>query len=290
MTTLKARLAAAPPILLVPGVHDGLTAALAEQAGAEAVYLSGAAMAYARHGRPDIGLVSMAEVAQTLAIVRDRIEVQIIVDADDGFGNALNVQRTVRVFERAGANGIQIEDQTSPKRCGHLKGKQVIAKDAMVGKVRAALDARSGPETVIIARTDAIAVEGFDAALDRARAYSEAGADMIFLDALQSIEQMQAAVAALPGVNLLANMVEGGKTPLRDADQLQELGFAAVIFPGGIVRAQAALTQDYYRSLITHRSNAPFADRMLDFDGLNRIIGTDEMLAHGKRYDPDAQG
>lgn len=274
------------PIVVAPGVYDGLTATLAEQAGAEALYLSGAAIAYARFGRPDIGLVSMSEVADTAAAVRDRTALPLIADADTGFGNALNVQRTVRVFERMGATALQIEDQTSPKRCGHLAGKAVIPVPEMVGKVTAALDARASAETLIIARTDAVAVKGFDAALARAARYAEAGADMVFIDALKSEDQMRQAAAAFAGKTpIMANMVEGGQTPLRSAADLEAMGFALAIFPGGIVRALAATARDYYASLLAHGSNRPFADRMLDFDGLNALIGTGDMLALGKRYD-----
>lgn len=284
--SLKDRLAAAPPIVLAPGVADGLTAAVAEAAGAEALYLSGAAIAYGRFGRPDLGLVSMNEVVDTIAIVRDRVSLPLIVDADAGFGNALNTQRTMRSFERAGANALQIEDQTNPKRCGHLAGKAVVPKAEAVGRIKAALDARTSGETLVIARTDAIAVEGFDAALDRANAFAEAGADMIFMDALESEDQMRIATRVFAGrVPVMANMVEGGKTPARSADALQEIGFALVIFPGGIIRAQAAATRDYYASLLAHGTNAPFADRMLDFDGLNEVIGTQALLDAAQLYE-----
>ena len=284
--SLKSRLAATPPIILAPGICNGLTGAIAEAAGAEAVYLSGAAMAYSRFGRPDIGLVTMSEVTDTLAIVRDRVTVPIIVDADTGFGNALNVQRTVRVFERAGANALQLEDQTFPKRCGHLDGKGVIPLAEAVGKMHAALDARASDETLIIARTDALAVEGMASALERAHAFAEAGADLIFLDALRSEEQMREALASLKGkAPLMANMVEGGKTPVQSAEALQDMGFALVIFPGGIVRALAHTAGAYYESLMANGTTQPFADRMLDFDGLNAVIDTPEMLALGKKYD-----
>ncbi len=283
--TLKSRIAD-PSIVLAPGICDGLTAALAEDAGAEALYLSGAAMAYSRFGRPDIGLVSMAEVADTLAIVRDRVAAPIIVDADTGFGNALNVQRTVRVFERAGANAIQLEDQTFPKRCGHLDGKGVIPLGEAVGKLRAALDARASDETLIIARTDALAVEGMGSALERAHAFAEAGADLIFLDALRAEGEMAEALASMKGVApLMANMVEGGKTPPKSAAELEAMGFALVIFPGGIVRALAKTAAEYYGSLVGHGTTGPFAGRMLDFDGLNAAIGTPEMLALGAKYE-----
>jgi 2-methylisocitrate lyase-like PEP mutase family enzyme len=270
------------PILLVPGVHDGLTAAIAAQAGAEAIYLSGAAQAYARHGRPDIGLVSMSEVAETVALIRDRVDLPMIVDADTGFGNALNMARTVRVFERAGASALQIEDQTFPKRCGHLAGKTVIPMAEMVGKIHAALDARD--EALIIARSDALATEPFEAVLERAHAYAEAGADALFLDALRSREQMEAAAKALDRP-LMANMVEGGMTPMFSAAELEAMGFALVIFPAGVVRTQALAARDYYAELMAKGSSEGMRGRMLDFDGLNELIGTPEMLALGKTYE-----
>ncbi|WP_349360900.1 isocitrate lyase/phosphoenolpyruvate mutase family protein [Stappia sp.] len=286
--SLKSRLAQ-DDILLAPGVYDALTALLAEQAGAEAVYLSGASIAYTRFGRPDIGLVSMAEVADTIAAIRDRIALPIVVDADTGFGNALNVQRTVRVFERMGANALQLEDQTSPKRCGHLDGKALISMAEMAGKIRAACDARKHDDTLIIARTDAIAVEGFEAALERAESYVQAGADMLFVEAPQSMEEIERIVARFRGrVPLMANMVEGGKTPIVGARGLQDLGFSFVIFPGGVVRAIAKTAQDYYANLIATGSNEAFRPRMFDFAGLNGVIGTPEMLETGKTYDKGA--
>ena len=285
---LKQRLAG-PRILLAPGVYDALTALIAEQSGAETVYLSGASIAYTRFGRPDIGLVSMSEVADTIAVIRDRVAVPIVVDADTGFGNALNVQRTVRVFERMGANALQLEDQTSPKRCGHLNGKSLIPAGEMAGKIRAACDARAGDGTLIIARTDAIAVEGFEAALDRAEAYLEAGADMLFVEAPRSLEEIRAIHARFGGrVPLMANMVEGGKTPIVNAAGLEDLGFSFCIFPGGIVRALAATARDYYGNLVANGSNEAFRNRMFDFAGLNGVIGTPEMLKTGERYDTGA--
>jgi 2-methylisocitrate lyase-like PEP mutase family enzyme len=286
--SLKQRLGA-QRILLAPGVYDALTGLIAEQSGAEAVYLSGASIAYTRFGSPDIGLVSMSEVAETIASVRDRISLPIVVDADNGFGNALNVQRTVRTFERMGANALQLEDQTLPKRCGHLDGKSLVSKTEMAGKIRAACDARASEDTLIIGRTDAIAVEGFEAALDRAEAYVEAGADMLFIEAPQSLEQMQEIVSRFAGrVPLMANMVEGGKTPIVDAGGLEGLGFSFVIFPGGIVRAIAATARDYYANLIANGSNEAFRSRMFDFAGLNGLIGTPGILADAKKYDEEA--
>ncbi len=284
-TPLKTRLAE-PRALLAPGIFDALSALLAEQAGFEALYLSGASIAYTRLGRSDIGLVTFSEVEQTLALITDRVRVPVIVDADTGFGNALNVQRTVRGFERAGAAMIQLEDQTFPKRCGHLDGKGVVPTAEMCGKLRAALDARQSDHTLILARTDAVAVEGLDAALERAEAYLACGVDALFIEALRSPEQMDTACARLAQrVPLLANMVEGGKTPVQSAAELGARGFRIVIFPGGTARAVAHTLQGYYASLHQHQSTAPWRDHMLDFDGLNAAIGTPELLARGKQYD-----
>ncbi|GIX15555.1 MAG: isocitrate lyase family enzyme [Paracoccaceae bacterium] len=281
--TLKERLGQAR-ILLAPGVTDALTALIAARAGAEALYLTGAGIAYTRLGRPDIGLVTATEVAQTIALIRERVDTPLIVDADTGFGNALNIQRTVRIFEQAGADALQIEDQTFPKRCGHLAGKSLIPAAEMAGKIRAAVDARRN--ALIIARTDAIAVEGFEAALARAEAYLEAGADILFIEAPRNTAELCAIADRFARrVPLLANMVEGGRTPLQDAPALQALGFRIAIFPGGIVRALVRTAQDYYASLIAHGSTLPFRDRMLDFAALNDLLGTKELLDLGKRYE-----
>jgi 2-methylisocitrate lyase-like PEP mutase family enzyme len=225
----------AGPSVLAPGAYDALSALLIEQAGFEAIYISGASVAYTQLGRPDIGLVSFDHLADVVARIRERVALPIVVDADTGFGNALNVQRTVRVLERFGANAIQIEDQDFPKRCGHLAGKKLIPADEMVGKIRAACDARN--EAAIIARTDAIAVEGFEAALDRASAYVEAGADIVFVEAPRSVEEMRRVVEVLGArAPLVANMVEGGVTPILSLNELDDLGFRLAISPGAMVR------------------------------------------------------
>lgn len=284
--TIKPLLAGSAP-LVAPGVYDSLSAAIATQAGFKALYVSGAAVAYTKLGRPDIGLVSMTEMAESVRHIADRVETPLIVDADNGHGNALNVQRTVRLFENAGAGALQLEDQTLPKRCGHLRDKKLISAEEMAGKIRAAVDARRSEDTLIIARTDAIAVEGLSAALDRAELYARSGADVLFVEAPQSREQMQAITSRLGALRpLLANMVEGGDTPMATADDLGQAGFRIVIFPGGIVRAIALSAQQYYQSLAKSGTNAPFRDRMFDFAGLNGLIGTPEMLEAGAKYDP----
>ena len=278
-----------PPIVIAPGVYDALTALIAEQAAFGTLYVSGAAIAYSKLGRPDIGLVSMSEVAGTVALIRDRVGADLIVDADTGYGNALNVRRTVRLMERAGANAIQLEDQDFPKRCGHLDGKALISAAEMVGKVKAAVDARHSADTLIVARTDAVAVEGFEAALARARLYREAGADVLFVEAPKEKEQLARIAQGLGNqAPLLANMVEGGKTPPMSAPELQSLGFALVIFPGAIARVLAKAAGEFYASLAAHGTSEPFRARMLDFDALNELIGTPEMLALGRRYSGEA--
>ena len=253
--SLRERLADNRPVL-APGIYDALTALVAEQTGFEALYLSGASIAYTRLGRSDVGLTTFTEVEDTLARITERVFTPVIVDADTGFGNAINLQRTVRGMERAGAAMIQLEDQGFPKRCGHLDGKSVVSTAEMCGKLRAALDARHSAETLILARTDALAIEGLDAALDRAEAYLACGVDALFIE------------------------------PVQSARELGERGFRIVIFPGGTARAVAHLLQRYYGSLHQHQTTAPMRNVMLDFDQLNALIGTPELMALGQSYDP----
>lgn len=277
---------AAPDILIAPGCYDALSANLIERAGFAAAYLSGASIAYTRFGRPDIGLVGMSEVAETVSQIRERVELPLIVDGDTGFGNALNVQRTVRLFERSGASAIQLEDQQMPKRCGHLAGKTLVSAKEMAGKIRAACDARADADTVIIGRTDALAVEGIDAALDRAEHYLEAGADVLFVEALPDVAAMQTALARFRGrAPLLANMVEGGKSPLLPAAELQQLGFALAIFPGAMVRVQTFAAQRYLETLKRDGTTSALLGDMLHFEALNQLLGTEAWLERGKRYE-----
>lgn len=290
---LKARLAqslhgGAP--VLAPGVYDAFSALMVERAGFEAAYLSGASIAYTQLGRPDLGLMSAKEVADTIARISERTDLPLIVDADTGFGNALNVIRTVKTFERAGAAAIQLEDQQLPKRCGHLSGKTLVSLEEMAGKVRAAVEAREHADTLIVARTDAIAVEGFDRALERAEAYLDAGADVLFVEAPQDLAQMGAVARRFAGrVPLLANMVEGGRTPLRTAADLGEAGFQLVITPGAMVRALAFMAEEFLTVLKADGATARYQSRMLDFGQLNALLGIDEMKADGDRYDAEGR-
>ena len=275
----------ADAILIAPGGSDGLSALLIESAGFPAIYLSGASIAYTRFGYPDIGLVSMAEVADALSAMRERVDIPIIVDADTGFGNALNVQRTVKLFERLGASAIQLEDQQLPKRCGHLTGKSLVSKEEMVGKLHAALDSRADPATLIIARTDAIAVEGLDLALQRAHAYVDAGADVLFVEAPKDMAQMERICSELGSrIPLLANMVEGGNTPVSRADDLQKMGYSIVIFPGALVRASVHASKRLLETLSKNGSTREMADHMLNFDQLNQMLGTGQILTTGETY------
>ena len=242
-------------VILAPGIYDALSALVAEQSGFEALYLSGASIAYTRLGRSDVGLTTATEVADTLARITERVSLPVIVDADTGFGNALNVQRTVQLLEKMGASAIQLEDQTLPKRCGHLDGKTLVSVGEMLGKLKAAQDARRDGATVIVARTDALAVECFGSGMARAHAYADAGADVLFIEALRTVEQFERAGRELGGqIPLLANMVEGGKTPLLSIQELGSHGFRLAIYPGAMVRVVGGLdtytARHYSTSLI----------------------------------------
>lgn len=269
-----------------PGAYDAFSALLIERAGFDALYLSGASISYSLLGQPDIGLVSMAEVRDVIARISDRVSIPMIVDGDTGFGNALNVQRTVRTFERAGANAIQLEDQSLPKRCGHLDNKALVSPSEMAGKIKAALDARASAETLIIARTDAVAVEGFEAALARARLYVEAGADVLFVEAPESVDQMETICEEFsPQLPLLANMVEGGKTPVLERTALTRMGYRLIISPGAIMRAQTVAIESLLAHLREEGSTIAWREKMLDFMGLNERLGLKETLAEAANYD-----
>ncbi|WKZ11564.1 MAG: isocitrate lyase/phosphoenolpyruvate mutase family protein [Gammaproteobacteria bacterium] len=275
----------AGPAFIAPGCYDALTALLVERAGFGCAYVSGASIAFTRIGRPDIGLTTLSEVAGVVAAIRERIELPLIVDGDNGFGNALNVQRTVRLLESMGASAIQLEDQTMPKRCGHLDGKTLVTREEMLGKIRAAQDARRDADTAIVARTDAVAVDGFEAGLERAHAYVQAGADVLFVEALRSVEQFERVGRELGGrVPLLANMVEGGRSPLLSIEELSRLGFRLAIFPGAMVRVVGHAATDYLATLGRDGTTRNMLDRMLDFPALNDLIGTEAMLREGDRY------
>lgn len=278
----RALMAGRAPVVL-PGCADALTARIAVAAGFEAVYATGAGIANAQLGRPDVGLPTMTEVAEQVARMCDAVDVPVVADIDTGFGNAINAQRTVRIFERAGVAAVQIEDQAFPKRCGHFAGKELIAAGEMRGKLRAVLDARADPSLVVIARTDAIAVDGVDGAVERANWYADEGADVVFVEAPPTLD----ALAALPGrvrAPLLANMVEGGRTPILSVAELGELGYRIVLFANTALRIGAAAVRDALVELRATGDARPLTDRMLSWEDRQALVGLAEIEALEERY------
>lgn len=271
MTSLRERLSD-PRILVAVGAHDGLTATLAQRAGLEAVYQGGYAVAAHHHGLPDIGLVGLGDVAESLRRMTAVASIPVIVDADTGYGSEPGVRRAVRELERAGAAAIQIEDQVFPKRCGHMEGKQVIPRDEMVLKLRAALDARRKADTLIIARTDALQVNGLDDAIERCNTYAEAGADVTFVDAPRTREQLEEIARRVDGLSM-SNMSETGRTPPLTADELQQLGYSIVIFPSTQTWLFARSYQELLDEVIATGTSMGMRDRMMPFDDVNELLG-----------------
>lgn len=270
-------------IIMAPGAYDAWSARLVEMAGFPAVYMTGYGVSASVLGRPDIGLISFQEMVTAARNICACTTVPVIADADNGYGNTLNVVRTFSEYEAAGVAGIQLEDQVMPKRCGHMEGKQLIAKEEMVAKVKAAVYARKDPDTVIIARTDAIAVNGYEDAIDRAVAYKEAGADVIFVEALQTKEQVQSASARV-GAPLMANMVEHGKTPLDTAENLYSMGFKIAIYPVAPLYAATKSVLDMLGVLKEKEDLAPCMEYEVDFPSFNRMIGLDALRALEKGF------
>ena len=281
-TTKLRTIFAAGRIAVAPGAYDGLSARLVQQAGFPAVYASGGAIARST-GVPDLGLISMNEIVDRLASMVDAVEIPIIADADTGYGNALNAQAAARAFERSGVAAFQLEDQTFPKKCGHYDDKSIVSKGEMVQKLKAVRDALLDPDFTIIARTDAIAVEGFDAAIDRASAYIEAGADMIFVEAPTSEAEIADIAKRLPGLKLI-NMFAGGKTPLLPVQQLEALGYHCVIIPSDLQRAAIKAAQRVLAVIARDGSSASMADEMVSFKEREAVIGTAAYLDRGRRY------
>ena len=269
-------------ILIAPGVHDALAARIADRAGFEAVYFTGAGFSYTHLAAPDLGLVSLSETVWRIGAIAEATRLPVIADGDTGYGNALNIGRTVHEFERAGAAAIQIEDQTFPKRCGHLTGKTLVSVEEMVGKIRAAADARRS-EMLIIGRTDARGVEGFEAALERAHRYKDAGADVLFLEGPESRAELERVARDLPPP-AMANMVEGGATPMVTAAELEAMGFRLVIFPGAAVRVSAAAMLRLMTALRREGTTAALRDEMLSFQELNDLLGLPEFQRREERY------
>ena len=271
-TTQLRNLLKQPGIIAAPGAHNAITAKIIEQSGFQAVYMTGSGATMSLIGEPDVGLLTMTEMVTQARNIANAVSLPVIADADTGYGNAMNLMRTVREYERAGVAGIHIEDQITPKRCGHFEGKQVISQTEMVGKIKAAIDAREDSDFILIARTDARSILGLEAAIKRAQAYAEAGADIIFIEAPQSVEELKT-VAQTINVPLLVNMVEGGKTPLLPIQELEKMGYKIVIYPRSAPGIAIKAIQELMRELKETGSTQTFADRIVSFEGRNVITG-----------------
>jgi carboxyvinyl-carboxyphosphonate phosphorylmutase len=280
---LRQLLAAGEPIL-APGVYDALGARLVEQAGFDAVYMTGFGSAASLLGRPDVGLLTMSEMVDNARRISRACAVPVIADADTGYGNAINVVRTVQEYERAGVAAIHLEDQVAPKRCGHMEGKQVIPTDEMLTKIRAAVAARDDTDFVVIARTDARAVEGLTSALDRARRYRDAGADVLFVEAATTEEEIETVASELHDVPLLFNWAEGGKTPPVPYDRLHELGFRIVIFPLTVLLSAMASARDALARVRADGTPIAIVDGLPSFAEFLDVIGLPEINALEQRF------
>ena len=284
-TSLRQRLSEGK-ILIAPGAYDAFTARLIEISAFEAVYLSGAGVAYTALGQPDVGLLTQTEMAARVASVANALSVPLIADGDTGYGNAVNLIRTIQLYERAGAAAIQLEDQQFPKRCGHLSGKELVPAEEMVSKIHAACAARQSDEFLIIARTDARGVAGLDEAIQRGHHYVEAGADILFIESPRSRDELVQIGQEFPNTLLMANMVEGGQTPLLSADELQALGFALVIFPNSLTRCFARVGLDLLAELKHRGTTREQLDQMMPFTELNQLLGIEQFRELERRYLP----
>ena len=271
-------------LVVAPGCHDALTAKIISYLGFDAVYMTGYGQSASHLGQPDVGLMTMSEMVMRASnTVEAAGNALVVADADTGFGNAVNVQRTIREYEKAGVAVIQLEDQVMPKKCGHMTGRQVVPMEEMVGKVKAAVDARQG-DMMIMARTDARTVHGIDVALERAHAYKEAGADIIFVESPESEEEMRRINSELPGVLTLANMVEGGRTPMFTYDKLSEFGYNLVIYPTASVYVTTKAMVDLWEGLKRDKTTETMIDNMIDFPKFNEIMGLPEIRAIEANY------
>ena len=273
-------------ILVAPGAYDAFTAKLIESSGFESVYLSGAGVSYTLLGQPDTGQVTQTQMVEKVGTVANAIGIPLIADGDTGYGNAVNVMETVRRYEHAGAAAIQLEDQQFPKRCGHLSGKELIPADEMVGKIRAAIDARASDEFLIIARTDALGVAGLEEAILRGKKYVDAGADMLFVESPNSMEELKTVTDEFSEIPLMANMVEGGVTPLLSADELESMGYSLVIYPNSLTRRFARAGLDLLADLHGNGTTRARLDKMMPFQELNAMLGIEDLKKLEQNYLP----
>ncbi|MEM0130694.1 MAG: isocitrate lyase/PEP mutase family protein [Saccharolobus sp.] len=271
-------------IILAPGAYDVLSAKMIEATGFKMVYMSGFGTAASKLGYPDVGLVTMSEMVDTASKIAEAVNIPVVGDGDTGYGNPINVIRTVQSYENAGIAGIQIEDQVFPKKCGHISGKQVVSIDEMVAKIRAACDARRSKDFVIIARTDAIAVEGIDSAIARAKAYSKAGADLIFVEAPENLSQVEKIAKELQGIPLVYNWAEGGKSPQLDIEVLRKLGFKIVIFPVSTLFAAAKAIKEVLESIKQNGTPLKVMNKLISFQEFLNFIGLSEVYELEKKY------
>jgi len=271
-TTVLRNLIADPEILVIPVVHDPLCAKIAEQAGIRAVFSAGYANSAAYLGKPDVSLMTLTEMAGCASRIVDAVTIPVFADGDTGYGNVTNVIRTVELYEKAGVSGIFIEDQVFPKRCGHMEGKEIIPEREMIAKIQAAVDTKCDPDLVVMARTDAIAVYGIDEAIRRANLYREAGADLLFVEAPETVEQMRQICAEVKGPTF-ANNLPGGRSPCLTAQELQEIGYAVVADATSCTYIIAGAVRDLFTELARSGTTAALADRMILFEEFNRLVG-----------------
>ena len=270
-------------ILVMPGAHDALTARIVEQAGFKAVTIGGYSASASLIGQPDLSFLTLTEMVDCIHRIVGVVDIPVFTDGDTGHGGVLNVRRTVKEIERAGAAGMFIEDQVFPKRCGHMLGKQVIEKEEMIAKVKAAVDARVDDDFVIMARTDALAVNSLKDAIERANLFRQAGADLIFVEAPITVEQMRVITAQVDAPTL-ANNVEGGKSPLLSASELEEIGYSTVVFPVAATYAVAKVVGDLMAEIASTGTTAGFSNKMVSFDEFNHLIGLDRLRALERSY------
>ena len=271
-------------LVVAPGAHDALTARVIEKCGFEAVYMTGYGQAASHLGRPDVGLICYSEMLDRAANIVETTELPVLADADTGFGSAINVIRTVRGYQKAGVAAIQLEDQVAPKRCGHMVGREVVSKEEMLGKIKAAVDARFDPDFMIIARTDARTVHGLDEALDRAKAYEEAGADIIFVESPESDDEMKTINTTITKAFTLANMVEGGRTPLLPNNELEAIGYRIVIYPTASTYLTTKAMMNLMNTLKNEGTTKGLMDQMVTFSEFNDLIGLTQINELGTKY------
>ena len=283
-TQLLRKILSQEKAILVPGIYDAFSAKIFKQAGFKVLYMTGSGLTASLTGMPDVGILTMTEMVNQARNIVNAVDLPLICDADDGYGNPINVIRTVKEYERAGVAGIHIEDQVAPKKCGHFEDKQVIPAEEMVKKIEAAHYAREDDQFLLIARTDSRSVKGLEEALKRARLYFEAGADMIFVESPQSVDELKTISGELSDIPLLVNMVEGGKTPILPFEDLQEMGFKIVLYPTSSIRAVAKALQELAEGLCRKKGTKDFETRLVTFEERNEITGLADIKELEKRF------